>query len=604
MVLRCKALIKNALVALSLACGATSAWAEIECTVNDPSGTPLNVRSRPNGPIVGALHNEARVFMSDLVQDARGRRWAKIVPVHEGKSGWVIQRYLICERGFQRGNSTRHPRVVGRGEDGEELALDKPFTLAHAAYDGKEPGTLRFGNLVVTIQGEPNPNGDGRVPLVAAKIGDRTVFVLTITTDNGAEEPRADLRVMRLDPSTSMPQFVLSYFWQGAHCCTVTEIATVDRSGKWHAVDGDVLDGDGYSFEDLDGNGSAALVSVDNSFLYAFGCYACSFAPTRINKLVGTDLKGVTADSRYQGFLRQKLREMEANARNSGDKETLHSPGYLGGWVAAKALVGELEDAWRIMLASYDRNSDWPMEECLRPHPLEQCPQAEKRKVDFPEALAAHLLVHRYITPEVKRRLPVSSKETSPNIRYTNPQPTNGSQTYQVMCKGFLEEHEVGSVIKANPESDDFSAGSTPCKFAPNSHAERQIRSTCSFALPCEVTGVLRDDTFIRVDTVRQMDWDGSRRTCKGTIAPRSEGYFTIDNGGHSSCSFSSSLSPGSKILAKRPVDTAREVEARVHGVTGDTAFIGHVESVIKRKPERSFRPSQMSTLFGNGSNS
>jgi hypothetical protein len=67
------------------------ARAQTSCTVSDPTGTPLNVRSRPNGPIVGALHNGATVFVSALIADASGRRWAKIVPLQEGKAGWVIR---------------------------------------------------------------------------------------------------------------------------------------------------------------------------------------------------------------------------------------------------------------------------------------------------------------------------------------------------------------------------------------------------------------------------------------------------------------------------------------------------------------------------------
>ena len=45
---------------------------------------------------MGALHNGAAVFVSDLILDGSGRRWAKIVPIEEGKSGWVFREYLMC----------------------------------------------------------------------------------------------------------------------------------------------------------------------------------------------------------------------------------------------------------------------------------------------------------------------------------------------------------------------------------------------------------------------------------------------------------------------------------------------------------------------------
>jgi hypothetical protein len=87
----------------------SDASAQIECTVSDPTGTPLNVRSRPNGPKIGALHNQAHVLVFDLVVDIRSRRWAKIVPMHEGRAGWVFRDYLTCEKGIQRGATTVSP---------------------------------------------------------------------------------------------------------------------------------------------------------------------------------------------------------------------------------------------------------------------------------------------------------------------------------------------------------------------------------------------------------------------------------------------------------------------------------------------------------------
>jgi hypothetical protein len=55
----------------------------------------LNVRGSPNGTILGALHNGTTVFVSNLVTD-RGQKWAKIVPVEKGKSGWVYRKHLEC----------------------------------------------------------------------------------------------------------------------------------------------------------------------------------------------------------------------------------------------------------------------------------------------------------------------------------------------------------------------------------------------------------------------------------------------------------------------------------------------------------------------------
>jgi hypothetical protein len=74
---------------------ASDAWAQV-CVVNDPTGTPLNVRSRPNGPILGALYNGAAVQVLDSTFDSSGRRWAYIAPLEAGKRGWVFRAYLNC----------------------------------------------------------------------------------------------------------------------------------------------------------------------------------------------------------------------------------------------------------------------------------------------------------------------------------------------------------------------------------------------------------------------------------------------------------------------------------------------------------------------------
>jgi hypothetical protein len=69
----------------------------VSCVVADPSGTPLNVRAVPGGSILGALYNDSIVFVSDVTV-ANGKKWAKVIPIRSGKSGWVYLDYLAdCE---------------------------------------------------------------------------------------------------------------------------------------------------------------------------------------------------------------------------------------------------------------------------------------------------------------------------------------------------------------------------------------------------------------------------------------------------------------------------------------------------------------------------
>lgn len=86
-----------AVTAMILLATSDQASAQMRCTVSDPTGTPLNVRSRPNGPILGALHNGTRVLLWELVY-VRGKPWAKITTKGPGKDGWVFHRYLSCEQ--------------------------------------------------------------------------------------------------------------------------------------------------------------------------------------------------------------------------------------------------------------------------------------------------------------------------------------------------------------------------------------------------------------------------------------------------------------------------------------------------------------------------
>ena len=62
----------------------------------DPTGTPLNVRSAPNGTILGALHNDTPVQITGFTM-AGNKTWARIVPVGNAKRGWVFFDFLSCD---------------------------------------------------------------------------------------------------------------------------------------------------------------------------------------------------------------------------------------------------------------------------------------------------------------------------------------------------------------------------------------------------------------------------------------------------------------------------------------------------------------------------
>jgi uncharacterized protein YraI len=156
----------GALLAVALLALAMSARANEVCTVADPSGTPLNVRSQPtpNGSILGALNNDASV----VVKERRGQ-WASIVPESAGKSGWVWAEYLSC--GKELPANPTEPRVYDcKGETVEVTFFDHhggEVTVYHISMDIENGRAARYvrNTLVVkpgprrplTIRFEPDP---------------------------------------------------------------------------------------------------------------------------------------------------------------------------------------------------------------------------------------------------------------------------------------------------------------------------------------------------------------------------------------------------------------------------------------------------------------
>lgn len=66
------------------------------CLVDDPTGTPLNVRSAPNGTILMALANGTRV---DVIEEMKigPKRWLFIARQGE-RLGWAFGAYVVCKQ--------------------------------------------------------------------------------------------------------------------------------------------------------------------------------------------------------------------------------------------------------------------------------------------------------------------------------------------------------------------------------------------------------------------------------------------------------------------------------------------------------------------------
>ena len=65
------------------------------CVVVDPTTTPLNVRTAPNGQVIGTIPNGQPVRILNLRNGSHGDLWAYIAD-NSRPIGWVFREYLVC----------------------------------------------------------------------------------------------------------------------------------------------------------------------------------------------------------------------------------------------------------------------------------------------------------------------------------------------------------------------------------------------------------------------------------------------------------------------------------------------------------------------------
>ncbi len=88
-------ILRACLMAAALA--ASPVLASGECLVDDPTGTPLNVRAAPNGPILTTLRNGTRVTVLEETKRG-GKRWLLVSRQGE-RLGWIFGAYVVCPKG-------------------------------------------------------------------------------------------------------------------------------------------------------------------------------------------------------------------------------------------------------------------------------------------------------------------------------------------------------------------------------------------------------------------------------------------------------------------------------------------------------------------------
>jgi hypothetical protein len=220
-----------------------------------------------------------------------------------------------------------------------------------------------------------------RTPVVTIFAGGKEVAKLE-GDSGGSDDPPVSVQIAEIDPGNANPEVVVSFYTGGAHCCSDTSVVTSSAEGAtWTTVDVGEFDGGPLLASDIDGDGRYEFETRDNAFLYTFGCYACSEAPLQVIAIENGAVNNVTSEARFKPAHEAWLKAM------IGSLPDEDANGFLAGYVGEKILLGESKPAWDLMLAYYDKASDWGLEVCDQPLNQDGECTGQKVKLTFPDAL-------------------------------------------------------------------------------------------------------------------------------------------------------------------------------------------------------------------------
>jgi hypothetical protein len=279
------------------------------------------------------------------------------------------------------------PKIeAGSGEDDDEDENDDEDEGDPVPQEISQ-GAIR---AVLSYTAEKNEDGDTmRAPIVAVFADDKEIAKLA--GDPGFGIPPVSVQIAEIDPGNSQPEVVVSFYTGGAHCCSNTSVITSNKEGTaWQTVDVGEFDGGPMLATDLNGDGRYEFSTRDNAFLYAFACYACSEAPLEVLTVENGAVKNITNDASLKPAHAAYLKTMIENVPDEDVN------GFLAGYVGEKILLGESKPAWDLMLAYYDKASDWGLEICDQPlNDDGECP-GQEIKLTFPDALERMLKENSY----------------------------------------------------------------------------------------------------------------------------------------------------------------------------------------------------------------
>ena len=233
----------------------------------------------------------------------------------------------------------------------------------------------------VSVAIEPIKDKDGE-PIARIELRMAGVKPLTMETETGLSNAAVSFDVLNLDPKHARKDFLVSWFTGGAHCCAQIKVASLVGE-DWKIIDLGMWDGGRLENRpiDLNGDGVPDFVFRDNNFLYAFGSYAESAAPSLILNIENGARINRSDNPGFVSLFREEMAENEPECRKGSNPA-------CAAFVAAAARAGEFERAWRVMLAHHNRKPDWDITICGGPS--DGCDK-EKTTRSLPEALPTFL---------------------------------------------------------------------------------------------------------------------------------------------------------------------------------------------------------------------
>ncbi|WP_068311673.1 hypothetical protein [Polycladidibacter hongkongensis] len=261
----------------------------------------------------------------------------------------------------------------------------------HAELRGSATAKLQLGDVraeAKLVCGEAGCNLDdysnSSIHLMLWLKGSPLLETTTPAGEFAAHGQSIDL--IRLDPTSPYPQVVLKRFTGGAHCCVEQTIYSF-QNGVWLEFDLGARDGfGGTSFDDIDG---------DNSFLYLFAPYAGSVAPLQFWQLKEAQLKNLMGSKATLPFVRFDLKRLELRAKRM--PEQWRDAGFLAGWAASKALLGQGGVALKRILATDVEESDFGLRVCPDFSPQRNCDFEDGLQLPFVTGLTMHLIEQGYL---------------------------------------------------------------------------------------------------------------------------------------------------------------------------------------------------------------